>query len=270
MVQKMLGYSYPKWTAIYTCIKHEAQAVIVTSIEEPEPERTFRIPGKGRVAFKAASVTRLNPIKLPKEGNKKMAKRKTKKQEEPETEVDDDLEDLEELDELDELDEEEPDVDDDDDEDIDDEDDEDEEDEEEDLTELSLKVLRQRAQAAGMPASKAKAQKGDKGKKALAKYIEAHEDEEDDDEEEETPPPKKSKSKGKKKGKGGNAPPTRELPKGKLGAQDVADAAGVDARTVRVFLRKNADTFPKDEELGRYAFNKTQVKQIVKAMKKSD
>lgn len=275
MGTKLLGYRYPKWTAIYACVKHEAQAVIVNSTEEPEPKRTFRIPGKGRVAFRAVSITQLHQ---PKEG--KMAKRKTKKKAEPVDEVDDDLEDLEDLEELDDLDEDEPDeVDEDEDsedeEDEDLDDDEEDEDEEEDLTSLSLKVLRQRAQAAGMPAAKAKGQKGDKGKKALAKYIEANEgveDEDEDDEPEEKPKAKskKSKAKGKKKGKGGNAPPTRELPKGRLGAQDVADAAGVDARKVRVFLRKHADEFPKDEELGRYSFTKTDVKKIVKAMKAAD
>lgn len=101
------------------------------------------------------------------------------------------------------------------------------------------------------------------------------EDEDEDEDEEEEKPRKRSKKSTSKKGKsktkkrGPTGP--REMPKGKLSAQDVAEMADTDARSVRLFLRKKANKkkFPKDEELGRYAFNKTQAKQIVKAMKAS-
>jgi hypothetical protein len=102
------------------------------------------------------------------------------------------------------------------------------------------------------------------------------EEEEDEDEEEDEPPAKKrkgKKSKSKTKSKSKKRGPTgpREMPKGKLSAQDVAEMADTDARSVRLFLRKKANKkkFPKDEELGRYAFNKTEAKAIVKAMKAS-
>lgn len=101
------------------------------------------------------------------------------------------------------------------------------------------------------------------------------EDEEEDEDEEEKPRKKSKKSKTKKaKGKSSKKRgPTgpREMPKGKLSAQDVAELADTDARAVRLFLRKKANKkkFPKDEELGRYAFNKTEAKAIAKAMKAS-
>lgn len=102
-------------------------------------------------------------------------------------------------------------------------------------------------------------------------------DEEDEDEEEDEPPKKRKKSKksktSKSKKKKGTRGPTgpREMPKGKLSAQDVAEQADTDARAVRLFLRKKANKkkFPKDKELGRYAFTKTQAKEIVRAMKSS-
>jgi hypothetical protein len=97
----------------------------------------------------------------------------------------------------------------------------------------------------------------------------------DDDDEDEEPKAKKRQKKGAAKGgkkssgsKKGQAPPTRELPKGKLGASDVAELAGTDGRTVRQFLRRNADDFPKDEDLGRYAFTKKEATTIAKRIKK--
>lgn len=95
------------------------------------------------------------------------------------------------------------------------------------------------------------------------------EEESDDEEDEEEEKPKRKR---KKKGssKKGSAPPTRELPKGKYGAGEIAELAGVDARAVRLFLRKKANKkkFPKDKELNRYSFTKKQAVQIAKAIKK--
>lgn len=103
------------------------------------------------------------------------------------------------------------------------------------------------------------------------------EDEEDEDEEEEKPKRSRSRKsaatkttkKGSTKSTKGKQPAalTRELPAGKYGAGEIAELAGVDARAVRVFLRKHEDRFPKDEELGRYAFTKKQATQIAKAIK---
>lgn len=99
------------------------------------------------------------------------------------------------------------------------------------------------------------------------------EPDEDEDDEEEEPPKRKRKKKGSKsksKGKSKQAPPTRELPKGKYGAQEIAELAGVDARAVRIFLRKkeNKKKYPKDSELGRYSFTKKDATRIAKAIKK--
>jgi outer membrane biosynthesis protein TonB len=105
--------------------------------------------------------------------------------------------------------------------------------------------------------------------------------EEDDDEEEAPAPKKRTRTRktaeaeapakaAKKNGKATTAQPsqlTRELPKGKLGATEIAEMAGVEGRDVRIFLRKNADTYPKDEELGRYAFTKKEATAIAKAIK---
>lgn len=96
--------------------------------------------------------------------------------------------------------------------------------------------------------------------------------EEEEDGEEEKPKRKRSRSKkssSKKGSRKGQAPPTRELPKGKYGAQEIAEIAGTDARAVRLFLRKkeNKKKFPKDKELGRYAFTKKDATTIARAIK---
>jgi len=100
-------------------------------------------------------------------------------------------------------------------------------------------------------------------------------DEDEDDEEEEKPKKKRSKSKSKaksKKGKKRGPTGPRELPKGKYSAQDIAEMAGTDARAVRLFLRKkeNKKKYPKDKELGRYAFTKKDATRIAKALEKDE
>jgi hypothetical protein len=80
-----------------------------------------------------------------------------------------------------------------------------------------------------------------------------------------TPDAEPEKPKGKKGG--GNNLPNRELPAGKHGADAIASAAGVSAREVRVFLRSNTEKYPKNAELGRYAFTQKQVEKIAKEIK---
>lgn len=79
-----------------------------------------------------------------------------------------------------------------------------------------------------------------------------------------TAPAKRSSGKGKSQPR----QLVRELPKGKLGANDIAEMAGTKALNVRNFLRNNKTKFPKDEALGRYAFTAKQAQAIVAAMKK--
>lgn len=102
------------------------------------------------------------------------------------------------------------------------------------------------------------------------------EDEDDDEEEDDEPAPKKgkgktaSKSTAKKGGaKKGTPPPRRELPKGRLSANDVADMAGTNGLAVRNYLRSDEgrELFSKDEELGRYSFNKKEAAALVKKLK---
>lgn len=198
----------PRWTAIYRCVKHPKHEVVLTSVDKPEEERTFRVSGVGNARFRAVSIT---PLREPKGGFREMAKKRKRKTKSKKEEPAEELEGLEGLeDDLEDLDEDEPD---------------DVEEDEDDS-----------------------------------------DDDEDEDEEEEKP---KRKKKGK--GKKGKAPPTRELPKGKYGAGEIAKIAGVDARAVRLFLRKkpNKKKFPKDKELGRYAFTKKVATQIAKAIVKA-
>lgn len=103
------------------------------------------------------------------------------------------------------------------------------------------------------------------------------EDTEDEDDEEEAPAPRKRSRKGKaasstktdrkaQRAKGKRQPPPqRELPKGKVGPDAIAKAAGVDARAVRQYLR--SEGVDKDAELGRYAFTQKQAQQIAKKVK---
>ena len=97
-------------------------------------------------------------------------------------------------------------------------------------------------------------------------------DEDDEDDEDEAPAPRKrrskkaapAKSKSKASSKSKPTPPVRELPKGKLGVDALSEALGIDARATRVFLRKQ-DIVEKID--GRWAFTKTEIKQLAKAHK---
>lgn len=82
-------------------------------------------------------------------------------------------------------------------------------------------------------------------------------------------PPAKGKGKTPAKGKQPGQL-IRKLPAGKLGAEDIAKMAGSTGLNIRNFLRRedNKTRFPKNEELGRYAFTTKQAEAIVKAYKK--
>lgn len=88
-------------------------------------------------------------------------------------------------------------------------------------------------------------------------------DDDDDDEEVEKPKSKKDKKGKKKKGK-----TSRAKANGKVGSQEVAEAGGVDARTLRMVLRKHS--IEKDEESNRYEWDSLEhptVKKILKLIK---
>jgi hypothetical protein len=244
--------SCPLWIVKYRNTEYGKEVVVRTQTK-PTRERRFRVPGHGKPKFQAVAAKRLptteeDHAEMATRTKKRSSSSKSKKAKE-EPEVDDELDGIEEdLDDLDEL--EEPDA-------VADDDDEDEEDE---------KPKRKRSRSKTSTAKKSRSRKA---------KDEDEEDEEEDDDEDEEPKAKKRQKKGAAKGgkkssgsKKGQAPPTRELPKGKLGASDVAELAGTDGRTVRQFLRRNADDFPKDEDLGRYAFTKKEATTIAKRIKK--
>lgn len=95
------------------------------------------------------------------------------------------------------------------------------------------------------------------------------EDEDDEDEDEPEPAPKKSRkaTKAKSNGKGDASTlrPGRPLKEGFVGTSEVAQAAGIDSRRLRMLLRDK--NIPVDPETGRYqwkSLNDPQVERILK------
>lgn len=87
-------------------------------------------------------------------------------------------------------------------------------------------------------------------------------DDDEDDDEEVAPPPKSKKKKKKS---------SRAKDNGKVGTQEIAEAAGVDSRTLRMVLRKHE--VEKDPESGRYEWESLEhktVKQILKWIAKGE
>ncbi len=137
-----------------------------------------------------------------------------------------------------------------------------------DLTKKTVKELRALAKEAGIKGY------GKMGKDDLIPLLEGSddedEDEEDDEEEVEEAPKKAAKKTAAKKSGKGPTPPVRELPSGKQGADAIAKAAGVEARDVRVFLRKLGDDAKEKYFIdGRWAFNAKQVELLAKKLKAS-
>lgn len=260
------------YTAIYRHPK-TGTTIRIHSLNPPPSYRTFRMAG-GKRRFKLVkhkATTRKVLIVAKSAKNKKKGK---------DTIVDDELDELEELEDLDDL--EDEDLEDEDDEEPDDEDDEDEDEDEEDddeededdLDSMNVKELRARARELGIAV---KGLKKDELADAIRNHDPDEEDEEEDDdedeeEEEEPAPKKKSKksSKGKAKGKKSSRSRTTD---GKVGTQEIAEAAGIDARKLRILLRKmrsNGEDIEPDPETGRYEYsslNHPMVKKILKAVK---
>jgi hypothetical protein len=226
----------PRWEAVYRDPNTTVE-VTIRCQDKPTKRRTFRIRG-GRTKMVLTELTDLtkqtNNNHTPKEATSMTTATKTRtRKKKPPIEDIEELEGLEELDDLEDL--EEP-------------------DDEEELEEAEPAPKRKRSR-----------------KKAAAP--EPEEDEEDEEEDE--APKRRSRSKkaaskpAAKKGakRTPPTPPTRELPTGKLGPSDIAALAGVEARDVRAYLRKNA--IEKDEELGRYVFTKRDAEKHAKAIKKA-
>jgi hypothetical protein len=89
---------------------------------------------------------------------------------------------------------------------------------------------------------------------------EEEDEDEDEDDEEEEPPTKASRKKAKSKPKQSQASKN-----GKVGTAEVAEAAGVDGRTLRMVLRKHS--VPKDEETGRYEWSSLKAPEVKKILK---
>lgn len=88
---------------------------------------------------------------------------------------------------------------------------------------------------------------------------EAVEDDEDEDEDEPAPKSKKGKA------KAAAAKTTRAKSNGRVGSAEIAEAAGVDARTLRMVLRKHS--VEKDEESGRYEWDSLKDPEVKKILK---
>lgn len=278
---------YPRWVAVYRDPDDPRREVTVRSQAKPPKKRTFRLSG-GRTRLTRVQLNNAFAQGDTADMATKTVKRSSRKKKDPEVDELEGLEELEALDDLDDLEGEEPEVEDDDE--VEEkpkrsrskkntakktvskrkkaEPEPDEEDDEEDLSGLTLKQLRAKAREAGVTGA------GKMDKETLIGAIDAAEQEDDEEEAEEEELPKKTRSKKSTASKKTATKATkkeqpnqltRELPKGKLGPNDIAELAGVTGRDVRQYLRKNG--VEKDEELGRYAFTKKQVEQIAKKIK---
>lgn len=97
--------------------------------------------------------------------------------------------------------------------------------------------------------------------------LDEEDDEDEEDEEDEEPAPKKrsAKSKTSKKSPAKSKPSRSRTTDGKVGTQEVADHCGVDARKLRMVLRKH--NIEKDSETGRYEWSSLN-HPVVKKIKK--
>jgi hypothetical protein len=266
----MLDVVQCRYTVVYQYPKKRSIQVTVQTDKRPTKTRTFIVGGITR-RLVAVSITKNAAIKTT------AAQRKTTKENQmarakkaaPVVE-DDELDELDELEDLDDLE----------DEDLDGEEPEDEEDAEEDEP---APKKRRPAKATKVPVKK------NARRKAAPVVEEDDEDEVDEDEGEEEEAPAPKRGRGRPKGSTNKTPApkapakkpvakkggqpsqlTRELPAGKSGANEIAELAGVESREIRGFLRKgdNAAKWPKNEELGRYAFTAKQAQTIANAYTK--
>lgn len=261
----------PRWVAVYRNPDPTVDHVVTVYTPDRPPKRKTLSGANGRRRYLRIDHHRIEGVSdMARTATKTRSRTRAKKA--PETV---DLEELEELEELEDLEVEEeapakparkrrakaapdpePEEDDEDDEDEDDEDD-------DDLESKSLKELRAMAKEAGI-----KSRGLDKD--ALIEALESADEEDEDDEEDEPEPPKRSRSRkpaasaakpaAKKKPAAGSA--VRELPKGKVGMDRVAELAGVDARIARQKLR--GTEFADHKTDGRWAFTEAQAKKAAK------
>jgi hypothetical protein len=91
-------------------------------------------------------------------------------------------------------------------------------------------------------------------------------DDEDEDDEEAEPAPKKRARQAKNDASTPDSKPSRSrTTDGKVGTREIAEAAGVDGRTLRMVLRKHQ--VPKDPETGRYEWDSMKAKPVRQILK---
>ena len=237
-----------EWVTVYED-KH-GNRILVRSFKRPTRHRVFRVSSRpGRRKFKAvqAQFTDKEIVLVA-----KTKKGKKKKEDELTKEELAELEELEDLDDLEDDDEDDEDeVDDDDTDDEDDDDDSDDEDEDDDDSEDD-----------DDDDDEDEDDDDDEDEDEDEEDDDDADDDEDEEDEGEEPPAKKSKKSKSKKGK------SRASADGKVGTQEVADACGIDGRTLRMVLRKHA--IPKDPDTNRYEWSSLkhpEVRKIVKLVK---
>lgn len=248
----------------YAVYQRKGNTVTVHALNPLPLYRTFRVAG-GKRRFKRTTykATRRKVVIVA-----KTAKKGTKKGKEI---LDEELEELEEVEDLDDLEEEDDEEPEDEDEDDDDEEEDDDEDSD-DLDDMTVKDLRAKAREDGHAPSAIKGLKKDDLVELVRGGVEdddEDEDEDDDEEEEEETPKQKKKRKKAAAAKNGKAKPSRSrTTDGKVGVAEVADAAGIEGRKLRILLRKKK--VEKDPDTGRYewsSLNNKEVKQILKWVK---
>ena len=298
---KLLGKVLPEVmvssTRYVATYRHAAtgKEITVASNERPRKTRTFRVPGHGSRKFKRTTIvdTKYNP----KESTMAARKSKAANKKAADVEEIEGLEDVEDLEDLEDTDLEEPT----------DEAEEAAEDELSGMTLKGLRAKAKEAGITGAAKMKKEAllealtsdedeeedddDDGDDAdefeemdrsglRKAMVEHVgrKAKKSESDDDlrvairaavgddeEEDDEPEAKPAKAKGDRPKP---TPPNRELPPGKVGADRIAELAGVDARAVRIFMR-GADDVDKYKIEGRWAFTEKQAAALAKKLKAS-
>lgn len=267
--RRILWRTIITYQAVY--INKAGITITIHSLTPLPKKRTMRASGGNRSFTRTQYTKTKRKVLIVAKSAKKASKTKDEI-------LDDELETLEDLEDLDDLDDlEDEDIEDEDEDDLEDDEDEDEDDEDEDddesdeLEDLTVKELRTKAREDGHAPSTIKG----KNKAALIDLINEGpaEDDEDEDEEEveEAPKSKKSSKKGKAAAK---APKKKSTPSksrttdGKVGVQEVAEAAGTTPRALRMLLRKHG--IQKDEDVARYewsSLNHPEVKKVLKLVK---
>jgi len=274
----------PRWCAVYRHPEEDVTDEVTVYLPDRPPKRKSLHGPTGIRRYVLASSTRISKEETHMaRTTRKSRSTATRK---PAAQVDiDELEELEELEEI-EVDEApapkrtrsrkaaqpEPEPEDDDD---------DEDEDESDFAGMTLKELRAAAKAAGIASRGLSKDDLVEALENAPDEDEEDEDEDDDEIEDEEPAPKRrtrtkaatpAANKQRKAAPSNKStttkrtpPPARELPKGKVGVEQVAELAGKTGRDVRVWLRKNGDEGMKTE--GRWAFTAKQAATIAKRIK---